>query len=29
MKGSDLLLLGLAIWGLYEIDRKNARKLNT
>jgi len=25
MKGSDLLLIGVAIWGLYEIDKKNAR----
>ena len=25
MKGSDYFLIGLAIWGLYEIDKKNAR----
>lgn len=25
MKGSDLFLIGLAIWGIYEIDKKNAR----
>ena len=28
MKGSDLFLLGLAIWGIYEIDKKNAGSLN-
>ena len=25
MKGSDLFLIGLAIWGIYEIDKNNAR----
>ena len=25
MKGSDLLLIGLAIWGINEIDKNNAR----
>ncbi len=29
MKGSDYFLIGLAIGGLYEIDKKNARTLNT
>ena len=25
MKGSDLLLIGLAIWGINEIDKNNAK----
>ena len=25
MKGIDYFLMGLAIWGLYEMDKKNAR----